>query len=213
MDHFELVDMERWPRAELYRLYTEQWSTVTYSVTKKLSVAGFVPYLKERGIKFVPALMWLVCREINALENYRYAVQDGKLGLWDVVHPMFPNLNTDGNMTFHALHYGPDFRTFYEAYLAEQQENKTKTCLWATKIPVNNFMVSIFPWLHFDGSSMQIKNAKNYYAPFIAIGQYNEQMELPCMLMGNHAVSDAWHVSRFFDGMQKGLEHPEQWCR
>lgn len=212
MDHFEIVDMERWPRAELYRLYTEQWSTVTYSLTKKLSVSKLVPYLKERGIKFVPALMWLVCREINRIENFKYAIQDGKLVQWDVVHPMFPNLNTDGNMTFHALRYCPDFGTFYAAYLAEQQENKTKTCLWATQIPVNNFMVSIFPWLHFDASSMQIKNAKGYYAPFIAIGKYNEQMELPCMLMGNHAVSDAWHVAQFFDGLQAEMDDPAQWC-
>lgn len=212
MDRYEIIDMQTWPRAEVYRLYTEVWSTVTYSLTKKLSGAKLVPYLKERGIKFVPAIMWLVCREINAIGNFKMAIKDGKLIQWDVVHPFFPNLNTDGNMTFHGLRFDPDFPTFYRAYLAEQQENASKTCLWANEIPVNNFMVSVLPWLHFDGSSMQIKNAKGYYAPFIAIGKYNEAMELPIMLMGNHAVSDAWHVSKFFDGLQEGMDNPSQWC-
>lgn len=213
MDHFETIDMENWPRAELYKLYTEQWGTVTYSLTKKLSVEKLVPYLKENGIKFVPAVMWLVSREINRIENFRLAVQDGKLGKWDVIHPMFPTLNAYENMTFHGLNYQEDFRAFYEAYLTEQQENRTKTTLWANHIPENFFMVSIFPWLHFDASSMQMKNAKYYYAPFIAIGQYNAQMELPVMLMGNHASSDAWHVAKFFAGMQEGLDDPSQWCK
>ena len=157
--------------------------------------------------------MWLVSREINRIENFRLAIHDGKLGTWDVIHPMFPTLNTYENMTFHGLQYTDDFHAFYEAYLAEQQENRNKTNLWANKIPENFFMVSIFPWLHFDASSMQMKNAKYYYAPFIAIGQYNEQMLLPCMFMGNHASADAWHVAKFFAQLQEGMDDPSQWCK
>ncbi len=213
MDHYEQIDMERWPRAELYKLYTEGWGTVTFSVTKKLSVARLVPYLKERGIKFAPALMWLVSREINRIENFRLAVREGKLIRWDVIHPMFPTLNVHENMTFHGLRHTESFRDFYEAYLTEQQENRDKSCLWANKIPVNFFMVSIFPWLHFDASSMQLRNAKEYFAPFIAVGQYNEEMELPCMLMGNHAATDLFHVSQFFNRLQEAMDDPDQWCQ
>lgn len=212
MDSFELINMEKWPRAEVYKLYTQVWSTVTYTLTKKLSVAKLVPYLKERGIKFVPAVMWLVAREVNRIENFRLAVRDGQLGKWDVIHPMFPTLNAQENMTFHGLKYREDFRAFYEAYLEEQQENKDKTNLWANKIPANFFMVSIFPWLHFDASSMTMHKGRDYHAPFLAIGQYNEEMELPCMLMGNHASTDAWHVAKFFKGLQEGFDNPEQWC-
>ena len=90
MDNYTYIDMETWPRADLYRLYTEGWGTVTYSLTKKLSVAKFLPYLKERGIKFSPAIIWLVSHQINRIENFRLAVRDGKLIRWDVIHPMFP---------------------------------------------------------------------------------------------------------------------------
>jgi chloramphenicol O-acetyltransferase type A len=213
MDHFERINMETWPRAGIYKLYTEGWGTVTYSLTKKLSVAKLVPYLKENGIKFVPAVMWLVSREINRIENFRLSVRDGDLGRWAVIHPMFPTLNANEDMTFHGLRHTEDFREFYESYLKEQAENREKTCLWANRIPPNFFMVSIFPWLHFDASSMQLHNAKEYFAPFIAIGQYNEEMELPCMLMGNHAATDAWHVAQFFSRLQEGFDDPSQWCK
>lgn len=212
MDQYDVIDMETWPRAQLYHLYTQGWGTVTYSLTKKLSVEKFVPYLKARGIKFVPALMWLVSREINRIENFRLATKDGDLIRWHTIHPLFPTLNSDENLTFHSLGYQDDFKTFYAEYLKEQGENREKTCLWANKCPENFFMVSIFPFLHFDASSMQLKNAKGYYAPFIAIGQYNESFELPVMLMGNHATADAWHVAKFYDALQSGLDNPDLWC-
>ena len=211
MDNYTYIDMETWPRADLYRLYTEGWGTVTYSLTKKLSVAKFLPYLKERGIKFSPAIIWLVSHQINRIENFRLAVRDGKLIRWDVIHPMFPTLNAHENMTFHGMRHEENFQDFYRAYLQELEQNRDKTSLWANKIPKNFFMVSILPWLHFDASSMQLKNAKEYFAPFIAIGQFNEEMLMPCMLMGNHAATDAWHVSQFFDMLQDAMDHPEQW--
>lgn len=211
MDRFDWIDMETWPRREIYKLYTEEWTTVTYSFTKKFSVAKLVPYLKERGIKLVPALMWLVCREVNRVENFRLAIRDGSLGRWDVVHPLFPTLNETENMTFHSLRYEEDFQTFYRAYLAEQEENRGKTNLWATGRPENFFMVSIFPFLHFDGLSLQLKNAKGYFAPYIAIGRYNSEMELPCMIMVNHAAVDGWHVAGFLNSLEAALAQPDRY--
>ena len=212
MDHFEAIDMDTWPRAQLYRLYTKGWGSVTYSLTKKLDVSRLVPYLKERRIKFVPAVMWLVSREVNRIENFRLGTVDGKLGVWDAIHPLYPTLNAQENMTFHNLAFTEDFKAFYEAYLAEQQENKDISTLWASRCPSNFFMVSIFPWLHFDASSMTMHRDNGYYAPFIAMGQYNEEFLLPCMLMGHHATADAWHAAKFYSALQEGFDHPENWC-
>lgn len=212
MDRFEIIDMDTWSRAEIYKQYTEVWTTVTYSVTKKLSAAKLVTVLKERGIKLAPALIWLTGREINRVENFRLGLRDKTLGRWEMLHPLFPNLNSDQNMSFHSVRFDRDFRSFYEAYLAEQEENRDKTNLWATECPENYYFVSIFPWLHFEGMSMQLKNAKGYYAPYISLGQYDEDMVMPCAVMANHAAVDAWHFSRFFDGMQEGMDTVEQWC-
>lgn len=212
MDRFDIIDMEVWPRAEIYKQYTQIWTTVTYSITKKLSAAKLVPYLKERGIKLVPALIWLTGREINRIENFRLGLRNGVLGRWEVVHPLFPNLNSDENMSFHNVRFDQDFRAFYDAYLEEQRKNKHKTNLWTSECPENYFFVSIFPWLHFEGMSMQLKNAKGYYAPYISLGQYDEEMIMPCMVMANHAAIDAWHFAQFFDGMQAGMDDPAQWC-
>jgi len=212
MDKFEVIDMEKWPRREIYKLYTEQWPTTTYSVTKHMPAEKLIVYLKERNIKLVPALIWLVSDAFNHCENYKLAVKDGKLGRWNVIHPMFPTLNSDKNMSFHSVRYVGDFEAFYEAYLQEQRENINKTCLWACEVPENFYMVSVFPFMHFDASSMQMRG-RGYYAPFFAIGRYDEEKRLPCMIMGNHAVTDAWHVSEAFNEIQARMDAPSEWCK
>lgn len=212
MDHFEKIDMAVWPRAEIYKQYTEVWTTVTYTFTKKLSVAKLVPYLKAKGYKLIPALIWLASRAVNSVENFRLGLLDGELVRWDAVHPLVPAVNTTGNMSFHSLRHDADFQTFYDAYLAEQLENRDKTNLWVNGVPINYFFVSILPWLEYDSLSMQLKNAKGYYAPYVAMGKYNENMELAVTIMVNHATIDGLFVHRFYEEMQKCMDDPAQWC-
>lgn len=212
MDRFELIDMEHWARAEEYRLFADEW-LMTYSMTKHLPAEKTVDFLKARKIKLVPALIWIVSEAFNRCENFRLAVKDGKLGKWEVIHPMFPTLNADKNLTIHSLRYTDDFECFYNAYLKEQAENADKTSLWLYEVPANSFMISVFPFVHFDGSSMHFSRAKDNYAPFFAIGKYDEQKKLPCMLAGNHAVADGWHVAEVFDSIQKRLDDPAEWCK
>ncbi|MDE7372502.1 MAG: chloramphenicol acetyltransferase CAT, partial [Clostridia bacterium] len=101
MDKFKPIDINTWPRAEEYRLFTEKWSTICYTVTVKVSVQNTVSFLKEKGIKFVPAILWLITRELQKQENFMLAVKDGKLGKWEAIHPMYPVINSTGNITFH----------------------------------------------------------------------------------------------------------------
>ena len=212
MDHFEIIDMDTWPRAEIYRQYTKIWDAVTYTFTKKLNVATLVPYLKERGIKVIPALAWLTSREINRVENFRLGIHERRLVRWEAVHPLMPTVNPTGNMSFISHRFQDDFKAFYESYLTVQQENREKTALWANGAPENYVFLSIMPWLEYDALSMQLKDARGYYAPYVAMGKFNAQMELPCTVMVNHATIDGWFVHQFYDGMQKAMDDPAQWC-
>ena len=213
MDHFEPIDMETWPRAEIYKQYTQLWTTVTYTFTKKLDVTKLVPYLKQRGIKLIPALVWLSSRAVNSVENFRLGIQNEALVRWDMVHPLVPAVNSTGNMSFHSLRHNDSFPEFYAAYLAEQQEFGDRTNLWTNgPAPDNYFFVSVLPWLEYDSLSMQLKNAKGYYAPYVAMGKYNERMELPCTIMVNHATIDGLFVHQFYEHMQQAMDDPAGWC-
>ena len=215
-DRYTLMDIENWDRKEVFKYYTEELPTICFSVTKKIDVRKTVEYLKANGKKTVPALIWLVSRELNTIENFRLATVDEKTVKWDIIHPVYPVINSTGNFTFHSVSYVENFSEFYSEYLSEANNNKDCKGVKAGSIPVNNYMLSVFPYMSFDSFSLQIRNAKGYYAPFIEIGKYEEHNGcylMPVSISVNHATADLNHINIFFNRLINALNLPEGWCK
>lgn len=215
MDQFSVIDMETWARTKEYRLFTEQWTTICYTVTMKPDVTETVKYLKEKGLKFVPAVLWLITRELCKQENFLLAVRDGKLGKWNKIHPMYPVINSTGNMTFHTTEFTDRFSEFYQAYVTEGEKNQDATDIFATRMPENGYVISVVPYMNFESVSFHLKNAKNYYPPVFDIGKYSDvcgRLLMPVSVTVNHAAADLNHVNLFFEGLQNALNDPEKWC-
>lgn len=209
-DHYEVVDMSTWPRAEEFTQYNVLWTSITASMNVKISVAKILPFLKEKGLKFSPVMIWAITRELNKHKTFRYSHKDGQLVLWDKIHPVYPTLTKEGNNSFHCVPFKEDFKEFYADYLNEQEANKDKTSFFATEVPENNYTISIVPWLEFEGA-MQLRNPKTFFAPIIVVSKYNEQKILNIMISINHAICDAWHLKLLFEGIQKTLDEPQEW--
>lgn len=214
MAKFKEIDLETWDRKEEFTLYSEIWTTVCYSVTKKLDVTHTVRFLKGRGIKIVPCLYYLCSRALNTVPNFRLAQKNGKTGYWETIQPQFTVMNKNKNITFHTVPYSDDFCIFYENYLNEMKKNGEYTGISAGTMPENGYIISVLPYLSFDAFSFHIKNPKGYYAPVVEIGKYEtegERLKIPVSVTVNHAAVDAWHVSEFFKSLQEGLNSAEIW--
>lgn len=216
MNQFTPIDMDTWPRAAQYRLFTQQWTTISYTATEQLDAARTVAWCRARQSKFVPALLWAVTRSLLEQENFRLGVRDGVLGSWDVIHPVCPVVNAEGNLIFFTTPYIPEYAGFYQAYLAQKQAAlDTPNAAVAGTMPENGYIISVVPYMNFTSVSFHLKNAKNYYAPVLDIGRYTPQgdrLMLPVSLTINHAAADLHHVSRMMNILQQLLDTPETWC-
>lgn len=217
MNQFTPIDLERWPRAAQYRLFTRQWTTISYTVTQKLDAARTVTWCRARHQKFVPALLWAVTRSLLEQENFRLAVRDDVLGSWDVIHPIYPVVTDAGNLLFCSTPYTPDYGAFYEGYRLQQQAlRRADNEVFAGPMPENGYILSVVPYMDFSSVSFHLKNAKNYYAPVLDIGRYTPQgdrLMMPVSLTINHAAADLHHVHRMLTALQALLDSPETWCR
>ena len=211
MDRFTEIDRETWPRKALFDLYTRSWMEMTFSATQKLRAEKLVKLQKARGQKLVPALLYIVSREVSRDRAFTVANKDGVLGYWDRIHPMYPVLNENGSFSFHTTLVEGDFPSFYQAYLREKEENADKTGAYACTMPLNTFTLSIMPYFAFDSFSFSLKNVKNYFAPIVSIGQYDENFLLPIAVTVNHAVCDGYQLSELFRRLQEAFENPEAW--
>ena len=88
---FTPVDRASWSRRHASWYYTEAALTA-YSVTCRLDVTNTRQALKEAGLRFFPAYVWLVTEAISHQSAFRLAERDGVLGHWSQLVPAYPRL-------------------------------------------------------------------------------------------------------------------------
>ena len=88
---FTPVDRASWSRRQAFWYYTEAAPTA-YSVTCRLDVTNTRQALKEAGLRFFPAYVWLVTEAISHQSAFRLAERDGVLGHWSQLVPAYPRL-------------------------------------------------------------------------------------------------------------------------
>ena len=216
MEQYKEIDLKTWHRAEIFKLYTEQWKGVAFSVTKKLDVTPLIEYLKRNQLKTVPALLYATTECINLQSSFKIAYLDNRLVEWEELNPVYPILNKNKDITFHTINREKSFSGFYKSYLLDMQENREKTSAIATQFPKNHFIVSIPHFMYFDATAMISRQSHYYFTPFVILGKYEERegrLEIPVAFCGNHAVTDAWHINIFFEALQKMFLEPELWCK
>lgn len=76
--------------------------------------------------------------------------------------------------------------------------------------PSNHYIISCIPWFSFNSLSMQLQNAKNYYAPIFEAGGI---IMMPLSITVNHAVIDGYHIKVFLKELQWSMNHPEEWIK
>ena len=116
---FTPVDWASWPRSQIFCHYTEAAPTA-YSVTCRLDVTNTRQALKEAGLRFFPAYVWLVTEAISHQSAFRLAERDGVLGHWSQLVPAYPRLcREDCSTALLWTAHQPAFRGFHAADLAD----------------------------------------------------------------------------------------------
>lgn len=215
--NFYTIDMNTWPRAHTYNYFTKTVSTLVYSINISIDVTLLRNALKNNGLKFFPAYLYLITRTIINQKEFLMAVQNNMLGYWDCRTPFYPIFHEDDKtITFLWTEYERNFNVFYENYTKDiAQYGKIHGRMLAKEAPPsNNYIISCIPWFNFNCLSMQLQNSKNYYAPIFEAGGFSEtngKIIMPLSITVNHAVIDGYHIKVFVDDLQWLLNHPEEW--
>lgn len=214
---FHAIDMETWSRAQIYNYFTETVSTLIYSINVTMDVTILRYTLKSKGLKFFPAYLYLVTRAIRRQQEFLMAIQDDMLGYWDCRIPFYPVLHEDDKtITFLWTEYDEDFEVFYKSYISDMAQHGKSHGIMSSKgaPPSNNYIIACIPWFTFNSLSMQLQNAKNYYAPLFEAGGFTETNNIttmPLSITVNHAAVDGYHIKELLEELQWTMDHPGEW--
>lgn len=214
MCNFTSVDMETWHRTNLYHHYTEVWQTCLMTFNIRLDVTNTVKYVRNRGTKLAPALYYLAARTLCEQSNFRMGYDEGRLGFWDELCPLYPVMNMYKDITFHSAKWSDNYREYYYNYVEEKEQNAGCVKAVCESLPKNYVLMSILPFMDFESCSFSLKNPKGYLSPTIFFGKYEIKdgtVTMPLSFTFNHAVADGYHAQKFFEDFQKKLAVPENY--
>lgn len=214
---FTPLDFSSWNRAEQF-YYFSKMAPTGYSLTVRLDITELLHALKNAGLKFYPAYLWLVTRNLNRQPEFKIAEKDGRLGYYEALTPLYAVFHEDDHtFSFMWTSYQEDFKAFYRSCLDNQSRYGSNHSILAQKDklpPENAYTVSCLPWVPFQSFSVHTYENKPYYFPSVEAGKFTEEggrTLLPLSITCHHATTDGWHISRFLEDLQSDMAHFEEY--
>jgi chloramphenicol O-acetyltransferase type A len=206
-----VIDKETWSRREHFEFY-RGFDHPHFGLSANVDVTAFYAAVKQRGVSFTVATVYLVARAANAIPEFRYRIQAEEVVEHEVVHPGTTILVPDETFTFALFEYTEEFSPF-AASAAEQiayvQQNPSLDVGagrddWLFMTPI--------PWVSFTSFMHPMHLQPPSSIPLFAWGKLfgnGERWMMPLQAQGHHALMDGLHMGRFYEKVQDYLERPE----
>ena len=205
------IDMRTWPRREHFKVFSA-FDYPHFSLCANVDLTAFYAYVKQRGISFTVAIVYVLARAANAIPEFRYRIRPGKVVEHEIVHPSATILTDDDLFSFCTFDYIENFSEF-AAKAAERiayvKDNPTlkdgleqDDLLYLTAIPWVSFTSFMHP-LHFHPVDSVPRFA---WGKFFTHGEF---LKMPLSVQGHHALMDGLHAGRFYTEVQGYLHQPE----
>ena len=110
---FELIDVDKWERREYYEHYTKE-IVCSYSMTVNIDITNL------RNQKLYSAMLWLLTKTVNGFPEFRTALTEKGLGIFDTMLPAYTIFNKDKkNFSVIWSEYSEDYGSFLANYNAD----------------------------------------------------------------------------------------------
>jgi len=194
------LDMETWPRREHFELFTA------------VDLTAFYPVVKQRGISFTVAMVYVISRASNAIAEFRYRIRAGKVAEHEVVHPSFTVLVGEDVFSFCTIDYVEDFPEFVAIAAKGIEDVKEHLTLEDDPDRDDLLFMTAIPWVSFTSFRAPMPSHPGDSIPRYAWGKFiqdGESLKMPLCVEVHHALIDGAHVGKFYTQVQDFLRHPE----
>ena len=214
---FHVIDRDTWERSSYFDHYFHTLKC-RYNIGADLDISALQAFRREKGLKFFPAMLYVVMRAVNRHKELRMAFNEhGELGFWDEVWPCYTLFHPE-NETFTDIwsEYSEDFFVFYAMVTEDMERYRHVTGHLKAKDgqPPHICPVSSVPWLAFTHFAQDSYAESNFLSPLIKFGKYEargEKIVIPVSVSVHHAVADGFHTCRLINDMQEMASFPERY--
>jgi chloramphenicol O-acetyltransferase type A len=207
------IDMQTWSRREHFKVFSA-FDYPHFSMCANVDLTAFYPLVKQRGISFNVATVYVLARAANAIPEFRYRIRGGNVVEHEIVHPSTTILTDEDVFSFCTFDYIEDFSEFAArateriAYVQEHPTLEDDPGFGEDDLL---FMTAI-PWVSFTSFMHPMHLHPVDSVPRFAWGKLFEEgkfLKMPLSVQAHHALVDGVHVGRYFAEVEDYLHRPE----
>ncbi|MCK7556445.1 chloramphenicol acetyltransferase [Chitinophaga sedimenti] len=206
----QLLDIDNWARKEHFHFF-RQFEEPFFGVCADVDCTGAYQRAQGGQGSFFLTYLHATLKAANAIEPFRYRINDGQVWVYDVVHAS-PTINRpDGSFGFAYIDYHEDFGLFEEAGNREIHRVRGSKGLAPAVSGENVLHCSALPWLSFTGLSHARAFSFADSCPKISFGKIKDQQGrkmMPVSVHVHHALMDGYHVGLFYERLTALLTNP-----
>ena len=200
----EELDIDQWNRKDHFNFFS-RFEEPFFGVTVHVDCTNAYRYAKENGISFFLVYLFHSLHAANAIEPFRYRIEDGKVFIHDEVHAS-PVINRpDGTIGFAYINYSKDFQTYLSDAKIEIDNVRQSKGLIPAIAGENVIHYSSLPWLSFTSVSHARAFSFKDSIPKITFGKMTKDgdgMRMPVSIHVHHALMDGYHVGQYVETFQ-----------
>ena len=205
------INLETWPRRTHFEVF-RAWDYPHFNMCANVDLTAFCPFIKQNGISFNVAMVYVLARGANAVPEFRYRIRGKEVVQHEVVHPATTIMSKNDLFTFCFFKYVEDFPRFAAdaaVQIAAVQDNPT---LEDEPGRDDYLFMTAIPWVSFTSFMHPLELHPADSIPRFAWGKFFKDgkfVKMPLSVQGHHAVMDGLHVGRFYEEVQKYFDRPD----
>ena len=204
------IDIQTWPRREHFEVFST-YDYPHFSLCANVDLTAFYPFVKQRGISFTVATVYVLARAANAIPEFRYRIRDGKVVEHEIVHPSGTILTGDDLFSFCTFDYIENFSKFAAKAAERIAYVKDDPTLEDGPGQDDLLYMTAIPWVSFTSFMHPLHLHPADSVPRFAWGKFFEEGEyikMPLSVQGHHALMDGIHVGKFYAEVQSYFQQP-----
>ena len=202
------LDIDSWNRKELYEHF-RTLADPTFAVVVDVDVTIAYNLVEKTDTSFFVKYLHACMKAINAIENFKYRIEDGKIAIYDVINASATIAREDTTYGFSFINFSEDFTVFNENFRKEKERIQNSTNLFPKIYSLGCIHCSALPWISFTSHKEPNSGNKDHSVPQLAFGGLKEEKDkilMPVSVNVNHALVDGYHVGQFFKKFQLELD-------
>ncbi len=205
MSSYEIVDLSNWKRAMHCQIF-KAYANPQYDISFELDVTHFYQVIKANKWSFTFAMVYMISKAANEIEEFRYRFEDGNVVLYKDIKTSFTYLNQETELMKNIVVEMTDSMEAFQVAAKKVNDNQKEYFTG----PMGNdiYQFSSIPWISFTHISHTDSGKKYNAVPMFDWGKMYEKdgrYRLPFSVQAHHSFVDGVHMGKLAEKLQAYL--------